>query len=207
MQGGRAVLHERGSKGLSVVDSPCGDDVDGLAIERGLSSLAQGHDFGDKDGRWDTEDEMNKHKRERAYVPVCPPPSPPWAQMISTPASKAFLTCFGCPIISTHQTLSGGRYTHDGNVCLVQTLDDVPGGNTDGGDEQRSTALNDDVNKSIKMAVRIIVIRLARVATDLRDEQIDAKRSLLVLEPLLQLVDLFLEHLGRTSAVLTSSRK
>ena len=34
-----------------------------------------------------------------AMSPVWPPPSLPCAQMMSTPASSAFFTCLGCPIM------------------------------------------------------------------------------------------------------------
>lgn len=36
--------------------------------------------------------------------PVCPPPSPPCAHIKSTPRSRHFLTCFGCPIMFIYRT-------------------------------------------------------------------------------------------------------
>ena len=47
-------------------------------------------------------------RTEVGISPVWPPPSPPCAQMMSTPASIAFFTCLGAPIMSVHGT-SGAR--------------------------------------------------------------------------------------------------
>lgn len=36
--------------------------------------------------------------------PVWPPPSPPWAQIMSAPTSRHFLTCLGWPIMFMYRT-------------------------------------------------------------------------------------------------------
>jgi hypothetical protein len=63
--------------------------------------------------------------------PVWPPPSPPWAQMMSTPSSRHFLTCFGWPIMfmyrmpcacSLSTTALGGTPTADTNSLAPDSM-------------------------------------------------------------------------------------
>jgi hypothetical protein len=98
----------------------------------------------------------------------------------------------------------------------VQLLDDVFRGDTDGRDEQLGTGLDDDVDQLIELALGVVIaarsmwsaegpprrhriidlLGFPRIATNLGQQEIDAKRRILVVEVRLELLDLIPEHLG-----------
>ena len=49
------------------------------------------------------------------------------------------------------------------------------------------------------MALGVVVVRLARVAADLREQQVDAERRLLVHQERLELVNVLTQHFGRVA--------
>jgi hypothetical protein len=50
-------------------------------------------------------------------------------------------------------------HVHVDDAVLVQPVDDLLGGDTDGGDEQLGTGLNDDVDELVQLALGVIVAK------------------------------------------------
>lgn len=90
-------------------------------------------------------------------------------------------------------------HIHDQNPSLVEPLDRPRGRNTHGTDEQLCAILNGDFNQLVQLAVRVVVVGLARAATDLRQREIDAKRQRLVVQVALELIDDRLQLLWRVA--------
>lgn len=127
-------------------------------------------------------------KIEVAVDPVWPPPSPPWAQIMSTPWSRAFWTCFGCPTIYSNgrarsatkfillrQMPVGVTHVHDENTMLVQLVDHFFRRYANCTYKQLCLFFNNDIDQVVELALCIVVVCLSRIRPQGRDEQVDAE--------------------------------
>ena len=81
--------------------------------------------------------------------------------------------------VESFQNMLGvADHVHDQDAGGVQALDDVAGRHADGADEQLGAALDGDGYELVQLAVRVVVVGLARVAADLRQREVDAERQL-----------------------------
>jgi hypothetical protein len=76
-------------------------------------------------------------------------------------------------------------HVHIGNAGSVQLVDRPARRHADGRDEQLGTRLDDNIDQLRQLAIGIVAIGLACTAANLRQQQIDAKRSVLVDQVLL----------------------
>jgi len=90
-------------------------------------------------------------------------------------------------------------HVHIEDAVLVELLDDMLGRDTDGGDEETRPRLDHNVDKLLKLALGVVIVGLARIATNLRKEQIDAERGILILQKALEFCNLLLEHVWGVS--------
>jgi len=81
----------------------------------------------------------------------------------------------------------------------VELLARGDGRHANRGDEERCALLDDDVQQLEERAACVVLVGLAGRAADLRQEQVHAPGRGLVLEPLLDLLALLTQHLGRVA--------
>jgi hypothetical protein len=71
--------------------------------------------------------------------------------------------------------LDGTDHVHAENAVLVELVDDVLGGNTDGADKELGALLDDNVDELVKLALGVVVVGLTSRTTDLGDEKVDTE--------------------------------
>lgn len=81
----------------------------------------------------------------------------------------------------------------------MQFIHSPPGRDADGANEQLGAFLDDDIDQFGQFTVRVVLVGFARVATDLREEQVDAKRSVWVPQLRLEFADRLAQKLGRVA--------
>lgn len=81
----------------------------------------------------------------------------------------------------------------------MESVDDLLGWNTDGRDEQSSLLLDDDIDELIELTASVVLVGLSCSSTDLGQEKVDAERSRLVVQAVLELLDLGPKELGSVS--------
>lgn len=91
------------------------------------------------------------------------------------------------------------NHIHDQDPSLMESLDSPRRGYTNRTNKQLGSILDCDFDEIVKLAVCVIVVRLARTAANLREREIDSKRKRLVVQIALQLVDDGLQLLGRVT--------
>ena len=69
---------------------------------------------------------------------------------------------------------------HHERTVRVELLDDPDGRDADGADEQRHLLVDHHVDERLQLAAGVVLVRLARVAADLRDGQVHAEVAALV---------------------------
>lgn len=124
--------HERGSEKLAVVDAAGGDNQDGAAGEGRLGVLDSVDDGGDEDG----------------------------GGRVTGVATT--LATLGADDVDTNVNallgmLDVANHVHVEDAGLVQAVDDVLGGDTDGGDEELGAGLDDDVDELVELALGVVV--------------------------------------------------
>lgn len=129
---GGGTEHESSGDGVAVEQTTSGDDLDGLAGQRALAALDQLGDGGDEDGGGDVT------------------------------GVTATLTTLGADDIDTDvesllDVLGVADHVHAEDAGTVEPLDDSLGGNTDGRDEELSTALDDDIDELVELALGVVV--------------------------------------------------
>lgn len=129
-----SAQHEGGGEGVAVEETTSGDNLDGLA---GHGALLASTELGD--GR----DENSG------------------GDITGVPTA---LTTLGADDIGTGiegllDVLGVADHVHVEDTGLVESLDDVLGGNTDGGNEELGTALDDDVDQLIELTLGVVVAR------------------------------------------------
>lgn len=191
---GGGTEHEGSGDGVTVVQTTSGDDLHGLAGQRALAALDQLGNGRDEDGGGDVT------------------------------GVTATLTTLGADDI--HADIEGlldvlgvADHVHAEDAGTVELLDDSLRGNTDGGNEELSTALDDDIDELVELALGVVVavrcerlpcqsdcplflrrymvclLGLTGTATDLGEEEVDTEGGILILQVALQLSDLFAEHI------------
>jgi hypothetical protein len=106
-------------------------------------------------------------------------------------------------------------HVHVEDAGLVEALDGGFGGDADGGDEEAGAGVDDDGHELVELALGVVVavrcrVSIARLlvmawdalhilsfpgtAANLRNQEIDTERSILVVEEALEFRDLFSEH-------------
>lgn len=185
---GRSAEHQSRSNRLAVEQTTSGNDLDGLTRHRALPALDQLGDSGDEDRRGDIA-------------------------RVATTLTTLGADDIGAGVKGLLDVLGVANHVHVQDAMLVQLLDDGLGRDTDGADEESGTALDDDVDEFVKLALGVVVagllaymylnlhingnsLGLSSASTDLRNQQINTERGVLVVQEALQFCDLFLQHLG-----------
>lgn len=168
---GLGAPHERSGEAAAVGDTAGSDDVDGLAGQRRGAALALVDDGGDEDRGGD-----------RAGVATA-------------------LTALGADDVdalreSLVDVLGVADHVHHEDAGLVQLLDRVLGGDTDGTDEELGTLVDDDVNEVVERTLGVVVVGLAGAAADLGDKEVDTEGEVGAGKPLLDLLDNAAKVLG-----------
>lgn len=78
----------------------------------------------------------------------------------------------------------------------MQLVNSPFGRNTDGRHEKLGAALDDNVNQLRELALGVVGVGLARVATDLGEQKVDTEGSVLVVQAFLDFRDLATEEVG-----------
>jgi len=113
----------------------------------------------------------------------------------------ATLTTLGADDIDSEveallDVLGVADHVHVDNAVLVELLNDVARGDTDGGNEELGARLDDDVDELVELALGVVVVGLAGIAANLGKEEIDTEGSVLVDKMRLELLNLLAEHVG-----------
>ena len=87
------------------------------------------------------------------------------------------------------------NHVHHKDAVLVHLVDNPLGRNTDRRHKQLGARFNNHIHKLRERPVRVIIVGFAGAFADLGQEQIDAKRRVLVLEVVLEVLDGLFEHL------------
>jgi hypothetical protein len=129
---GRGTEHESSSQGLAVEDTASGNDLHGLAGHGGCLALAELDNSWDENGGWHV-------------TGVAATLTTLGADEIDA-EFEALLDMFG---VSDH--------VHVQDTVLVEPVNDMLGGNTDGGDEEPGARLDDDVYELVKLSLCVVV--------------------------------------------------
>lgn len=129
---GAGAEHEGCGQGLAVEDAAGGDDLDWLSGHGRRLALDELDNSGDENGGWDVA------------------------------GVAASLATLGDDEIDTEikallHMLWVADHVHVENAICVEPLDDVLWWDTDGRDEDLCTALNNDINELVELALRVIV--------------------------------------------------
>jgi hypothetical protein len=127
-----SAKHKRGSNGVTVVQTTGSDDLDGLASQRTLVALDQLGNSGNKNsGR----------------------------NVASVATSLATLSTddIDADLEALLDVLGVTDHVHGENTGTVQTIDDVLGGNADGGDEELRALLDDNIDKLVKLTLGVVI--------------------------------------------------
>lgn len=163
--------HESGSEELTVVNTTGGDDLYGAPGNRGLVTLDSVDDGG------------NQHSGGNVTS-------------VTTTLTALSADNVDAELEALLDVLDVADHVHVQDTGLLQLLDDMSGGDTDGGDEQLGAGLDDNVDELIELALGVVVVGLSGVATNLGQKQIDTEGSLLVGQGLLELGNLLTQHVG-----------
>jgi hypothetical protein len=117
----RRTKHERRSERLAVEDTTRGNNLHIITRQRGLLALAELGDGGDEDRGWD-------------IASVATALASLGTDQVDADV-KAFLDVLG---VADH--------VHVEDAVFVELLDDVLGGDADGGDKELGAAVNDDLD-------------------------------------------------------------
>lgn len=178
---------EHGGERFAAEDTASSDDLDLLAGQGRLVALDH------LDGRWDEDGCGGVASVSSTLASLC-------ADDVDADV-EALLDVLG---VSDH--------VHVQNTGLVELLDYVLGGHTDGGNEELCARLNDDIDELVQLALCVVVavadqfmasrgtsdgkdsLGLASVSSDLRKKKVNTKRRALVLQVSLELGDLLAKH-------------
>lgn len=131
---GAGAHHQRGGEELTVVDTAGGDNLDGTARQGALGLLALLDDRGDEDGSGDVT------------------------------GVATTLTALGADDVDAEleallDVLNVADHVHVVDAGLVDALNDVLGGHTDGRDEELAARVDDDVDELIELALGVVVAK------------------------------------------------
>lgn len=129
---GAGAHHQSSSNGLSVVDSTCGNDLDGLASHGAGLTLAELDDGGDQNSCGNITS-------------------------VSTTLTSLSADDINAELKALLDVLGVSDHVHVQNTGLVQFLDNMLGGNTDGRNEQLGSARNCDVDELVKLSLGVVV--------------------------------------------------
>lgn len=167
---GGGTKSESGSERLAVEQTTGGDDLDGLAGHGALAALDELGNGGDEDGRGDIAG-------------------------VTTTLTTLGADDIGTGIKGLVDMLGMTDHVHVEDASGVELLDDGLGGDTDGTDEELSTALNDDLDELIQFSLGVVVVGLPSATADLGKQEINTEGGVLVVQVALQFADLFTEHI------------
>lgn len=184
----RGAKHQGSGNRVAVVQTTGSNDLHGLAGQRALAALNQLGHGGNEDGSGDITG-------------------------VTTALTTLGADDVNADVESLLDVLGVADHVHAEDTSTVELLHDGLGGNTDGGDEEASAALNDDLDELVEFALGVVVAReeewlvavvaqtskvcllgLTSATTDLRQQEVNTERSLLVSKEALQLGDLLPEH-------------
>lgn len=195
-----ASVHQRGGKRLAAVDAAGGDGDDVSARQWALAAAAQVHDARAQDG-------------ERHVARVATTLATLVDDHVGAGVQHA-LDVLGVADDARHKDVVGVKLVHDplgrdtngraAGTVKKERQHSVSGqyekeGRSPALDahEELGAKLNDDVDELRQLALCVVVVGLARVATDLGQQEIDAKGRVLVLEAVLEVLQLAAQDLGR----------
>lgn len=137
--------HERRGEELTVPDTTGGNNLDGLASQWGLVALDELSNGGDEDGG---------------------------GGVTGVAATLATLSAddIDTEVEALLDVLGVADHVHVEDAVLVELLDDVLGGDTDGGNEELGAGLDDDVNQLVKLALGVIVAGKAQRVSKREEE-------------------------------------
>jgi len=96
----------------------------------------------------------------------------------------------------TQERRNPSYHIHDQNTVGVKLFNSPFWRHSYGTNEKPRFSLNDDINQLRQLAVGVICVGLARVASDLREKKIDSEWGVLVMQKRLEFGDLLLEEVG-----------
>lgn len=129
---GRGAQHESCSDRLSIEQTTGSNNLDGLTGQRALVAL----------------DQLGDGRNENSSGNIT---------SVTTTLSTLGADNVGTDIEALLDVLGVTDHVHVENASLVQSLDDRLGGDSDGGDEELRTALNDDLNQLVELSLGVVI--------------------------------------------------
>jgi len=166
---GGSTKHKSSSNSLTVVDTTSGDNLDRRARHRAGLALAE------LDNSWDQNSCGNIASVSSSLTTLC-------ANDVDAEI-EALLDVLGV-----------ANHVHVKDAGFVETVDDMLGRDTDGGDEELGAAVDDDANELVEFALSIIVVCLSGASTNLGEKQVNTEGCVLVCKEGLELCDLLAQH-------------
>jgi hypothetical protein len=128
----RGAEHECGGNGVAIVQATGSDDLDGLTGQRALVAL----------------DQLGNRGNENSGGNIAG---------VATALATLGADDINADFKALLDVLGVTDHVHGEDTGAMQTLNDVLGGNTDGGDEELRAALDDNVNKLVELAFGVVV--------------------------------------------------
>ncbi len=154
----------------AVVYTTCGDDKNRLAGEGGLVTAANVDNAGSEDGEGNVSG-------------------------VSTSLTTLEDDHIDTSLDDLGSVLGVADDTGNDNLGTMELLDHVSGRNTDSGDEELCTRLDDNVDQLGKLTLGVIGVGLTSTTADLGEEKINTEGAVLVVEERLKLSNLLAEEL------------
>jgi hypothetical protein len=124
--------HERGSNGVTVVQTTGSDDLDGLAGQRALVAL----------------DQLGNSGNENSGGNVA---------SVATALATLSTDNIDADLEALLDVLGVTDHVHDENTGAVQTIDDELGGNANGADEELRALLDDNIDELVKLTLGVVI--------------------------------------------------
>lgn len=129
---GTSTHHEGGSEQLAIVDAASGDDLNGLASQRGLVLLADLNDGGDKDSRGNVSG-------------------------VATALTALGANDVDAKLNALLDMLDVADHVHVDDAMFVKLVDNGLWGDADGRDEDSGLLLDNNVDEFIELALCVVV--------------------------------------------------
>ena len=131
---GRGAKHESSGNRVTVVETTGSDDLHGLTGQRALLTLDELGDGGNKDG-----------SRDIASV--------------ATTLATLGTDDINANVQALLDVLGVTDHVHAEDTGTVELLDDSLGGDSDGGNKELGTALDDDIDELVELALGVVVAK------------------------------------------------
>ena len=129
---GTGAHHKRRGEELAVEDTTCGNNLDGATGEGGLGLVADLDDGGDEHGGGNVTS-------------------------VATALAALSADDVDADVEALLDVLDVADHVHVVDSMLVELVDDGLGGHTDGGDEELSALLDDDVDELIELTLGVVI--------------------------------------------------